>query len=42
MRPQIRVSQFNGDSENAFTSLERDGEYSDSIGDRISRYRAFV
>ena len=42
MRPLIRVSLFNADSENDFTSLEDSGEYFVSLGDRTRTYREFV
>jgi hypothetical protein len=42
MRPLIRVSLFNADSENDFTLLEDNGEYFVSFGDRTGTYREFV
>ena len=42
MRPLIRVSLFNADSENDFTLLEENGEYFISFGDRTGPYREFV
>jgi hypothetical protein len=42
MRPLIRVSLFNADSENYFTLLEEGGEYFVSFGDRTGTYSEFV
>ena len=42
MRPLIRVSLFNADSENDFTLLEDNGDYFVSFGDRTRPYRDFV
>ena len=42
MRPLIRVSLFNADSENDFTLLEDNGEYFLSFANRTGTYREFV
>ena len=42
MRPLIRVSLFNADSENYFTLLEDNGNYFVSFGDKTGTYREFV
>jgi len=42
MRPLIKLSLFNTDSENDFTLLEDNGEYFVSFGDRTGTYREFV
>ena len=42
MRPLIRVSLFDADSENDFTLLEDGGEYFVGFGDRTGTYREFV
>jgi len=42
MRPLIRISLFNADSENDFTLLEDNGAYFVSFGDRTAAYRDFV
>jgi len=42
MRPLIRVSLFNADSENDFTLLKDKGEYFISFGNRTGTYREFV
>jgi len=42
MRPLIRVSLFNADSENDFTLLENKGEYFVSFANRTGTYREFL
>ena len=42
MRPLIKVSLFNADSENDFTLLEENGEHFVRFGDRTGTYREFV